>query len=689
MIELAQVEAPLTLFVEGMAGTYLHVRPTGAYDGHAPLSAFASQSADAIYLPESLPGERAADYRVLAMQQVAQRLFGTFELTLPALVATGVNFGDHPTAGTRDAIHAEARLGPLHRLRLRYRLPWLFQNLFECFESARLDARTVQAYPGLRRHYLAWHRDTGDRAASAPTGVFPPQVDPAAALTLQMELGALHERRDAERRHWLAGSALPVDALIAPLCRDSATVIDSVLLADASYRALTATLDLASAVPATAPAPAATPETSADWMERKVRLKDWEMEQAGLKTLLMNAELLDPADVDAAENEGLAGDIKPEGVSLKKVAKAQGGLDPDALERKLAMERSALRHALGEERTLARSYRYDEWDQGAGRYRPRWCCLYESDLDPDPEVDGRDLAARVRPWRDEIRARLSQIKPLGYVRQRGLEDGDELDFNAVLDARLDAAAGRSPDERVYSRKDRLQRDLVCAFLIDLSASTDDPMVDASDASAAREDPADAEPANLRDPWSMDDDLEFEPPQQRRRIIDVQREAMLAMASALETLGDEYGIYGFSGYGRDNVEYYVAKAIGASFTQRTLHSIAAMKPRRSTRMGPAIRHTTQKLLQSGHAMKLMIMLSDGFPQDSDYGPVRGEHDYGVADTARAIEEAEALGIRTFCITVDQSGHDYLARMCPSEQYLIINETAELPAALSKVYARLAS
>ncbi len=348
-----------------------------------------------------------------------------------------------------------------------------------------------------------------------------------------------------------------------------------------------------------------------------------------------------------------------------------------------------MRHALGQDRSLARSYRYDEWDALAQRYRSRWCCLYEEDLVPDPDTDGQALAARVRPWRDEIRARLSQVKPLGYVRQRALEDGDELDFNAVLDSRLEAAAGLTPSDRVYSRKDRLQRDLCCAFLIDLSASTDDPMqLDGDEPlEAAISEPTEA--ANLRDPFDVDYDEIPPPAEPKRRIIDVQREAMLAMATALENLGDEYGIYGFSGYGRECVEYYVAKAIGAPFTPRTLHSIAAMKPRRSTRMGPAIRHTTNKLLASGHAMKLMIMLSDGFPQDSDYGPVRGDHDYGVQDTAKAIEEAEAAGIRTFCITVDQSGHDYLSRMCPSEQYLIINETAELPAALSKVYARLAT
>ena len=87
------------------------------------------------------------------------------------------------------------------------------------------------------------------------------------------------------------------------------------------------------------------------------------------------------------------------------------------------------------------------------------------------------------------------------------------------------------------------------------------------------------------------------------------------------------------------------------------------------------------------MKVLIIISDGFPQDSDYGPERGNHDYGVEDTARALIEAHQKGVETFCVTVDRSGQDYLKRMCPDERYLVIEEMADLPDQLSKVYATL--
>ncbi|MEC7077216.1 MAG: nitric oxide reductase activation protein NorD, partial [Pseudomonadota bacterium] len=194
--------------------------------------------------------------------------------------------------------------------------------------------------------------------------------------------------------------------------------------------------------------------------------------------------------------------------------------------------------------------------------------------------------------------------------------------------------------------------------------------------------------DLRAGWYSALEIEDEEPTEpERKIIDLEQEAMVVMAAALDALGDHYGVYGFSGYGKDCVEIFVAKEMDDGFSHQTLYNIAAMRPRGSTRMGPAIRHSSQKLVASGHAMKVLIVISDGFPQDSDYGPERGNHDYGVEDTARALVEAQQKGIETFCITVDKSGHDYLKKMCPDARYLVLDEIEDLPEQLSKVYTAL--
>jgi nitric oxide reductase activation protein len=177
----------------------------------------------------------------------------------------------------------------------------------------------------------------------------------------------------------------------------------------------------------------------------------------------------------------------------------------------------------------------------------------------------------------------------------------------------------------------------------------------------------------------------EPP--KRRVIDVAKESLALMCEALETLGDGYAIYGFSGYGHDEVEFYVAKEFQDRLSARTWAAMGAMKPRRSTRMGPAIRHALAKIERQEVRMKVLIVVSDGFPQDYDYGPDRTDHEYGIQDTAKALQEAERAGVQTFCVTIDRSGNDYLRRMCPDNRYLIIDEVAALPKELAKVYRTL--
>ena len=116
-------------------------------------------------------------------------------------------------------------------------------------------------------------------------------------------------------------------------------------------------------------------------------------------------------------------------------------------------------------------------------------------------------------------------------------------------------------------------------------------------------------------------------------------------------------------------------------------MAEMKPRRSTRMGPAIRHSLTKLARQDVRQKVLIIVSDGFPQDHDYGPDRTDHEYGIQDTAQALREAAQQGVQAFCVTIDRSGHDYLRRMCPDNRYLVIDEVESLPAELTKVYRAL--
>jgi nitric oxide reductase activation protein len=270
-------------------------------------------------------------------------------------------------------------------------------------------------------------------------------------------------------------------------------------------------------------------------------------------------------------------------------------------------------------------------------------------------------------------------------------DGDNLNWDDLVRYAVDRKRRDVPDDRVYERRDRAARDVATAFLVDLSASTDDPVVkpDATPSNL----PADGSYPHLRDPYDDDPYLwAATPPESTeapRRILDVLRESLWLMAAGLNDWGDAFAVYGFSGYGRLCVEFAVAKEFREPWDARAARALVAMKPRRSTRMGPAIRHAQRKLAATGAALKILVVLSDGFPQDCDYGPDRGNHEYGVADTGQALREAEAAGVRTFCVTVDRSGHDYLQSMCPDDRYRVIEDIDALPGALARIYRHLAT
>jgi nitric oxide reductase NorD protein len=173
----------------------------------------------------------------------------------------------------------------------------------------------------------------------------------------------------------------------------------------------------------------------------------------------------------------------------------------------------------------------------------------------------------------------------------------------------------------------------------------------------------------------------------KRIIDLEKESTVLLIKALETIGDTYGIYGFSGYGRENVEFYVIKDLEEPFGERIKQRIDKIAPVRSTRMGPAIRHATAKLDAHDARVRILFLVSDGRPQDHGYGRDRTEKEYAIHDTHVALLEAKRKGIVPFCLTVDRYGHDYLKQMCDDIGYAVVADIESLPSRITTLYRRL--
>ena len=657
-IALADVESSLALFAEGIAGRYLHIRSNQEFTANPKLTLEESggQNSDTLFLPESVATTHASTYRVLAMEQIGLRECDTLSFRMQTAVEQipGLleRFQPDPNAGPR--------AGDYRLLFTSFSQPALAEDLFLLFEETRIQAHLQRAYPGLTKHLQAYHgsllaseipADLLEQAKRWRMGEPLMLSGPGLQRTLYE---AIVEHRE---------SAATVYDSVAALCGHYEGVLAHYELVESSYRE--------------------TDESLVDWLNREQRVEEWEEELKDINEQLSQSMAMEiPTGQEEEAVYGDAGDGSQRQIDLDiKELKDER----DTLKRRVDMERSAVAHALGKSQGDARSFRYDEWDYLNRNYLRAWCRVFEQRLGTDGEEDIAPLKAVIRAYQNTVQRQLEQIRPTGLERIRRVQDGDELDLNAVIEARQDIRAGQSADERVYSRKERVQRDVSAIFLVDLSASTDDPIhpPEPRDWSNYEEDESDT-----RAGWYASfDEIEEEPEEPGRKIIDLEREAMVVMAAALEALGDSYGIYGFSGYSKDNVELFIAKEPDDAFSHTTLKSIAAMAPKGSTRMGPAIRHATQKLMNTGSAMKVLMVISDGFPQDCDYGPVRGNHDYGVEDTAKALQECQQKGIETFCMTVDKSGHDYLKRMCPDERYMIIEEMEDLPSQLTKVYAAL--
>ena len=309
-------------------------------------------------------------------------------------------------------------------------------------------------------------------------------------------------------------------------------------------------------------------------------------------------------------------------------------------------------------------YLYDEWDRNIGTYRRGWCTLYEHSPDArDPNF----LKATMDEYGDlarRIRAKFESIAPETQRRQTRLADGDDIDLDSAVEALLDMKSGAMVDPRIYTRNGLKDRSSAVAFLFDISASTAE-IVDRAN--------------NNLNPQSCSGRGGA------KRILDFEKQSITLLSAALDYLGDTYGVYAFSGYGRDNVEFYTFKDLNEKADiMEVAARIGALKPHHATRMGAAIRHTTSKLMECDARVKFLFLLSDGRPQDKEYSREEGDKAYAVDDTRLALMEARKGGITPFCLTVDRQGNEYMGDMMAGINYEILYDIRTLPARLAHLY-----
>ncbi|MCZ6539160.1 MAG: hypothetical protein O6922_04970, partial [Chloroflexi bacterium] len=329
------------------------------------------------------------------------------------------------------------------------------------------------------------------------------------------------------------------------------------------------------------------------------------------------------------------------------------------------------------------TYTYPEWDFRANEYKPNWCIIHEKVMTDGEPNFYRETLADNASLLAQIKRQFELVIPEMYRKQKRLEDGEEHDLDAVLEAVIDLRAGVSPDEKLYWRRNKNERSVAVAFLLDMSASTAEAIDEAkkpSDDWGAPDDPVEYM-VWLRSRRSEGMRRTY------KRIVDVEKEGITLLVNSLEALGDTYGIFGFSGYGRENVEFYTIKDLDERFSDIVPRRIDRIAPLHATRMGPAIRHTAAKLAEVEARSRFLFLISDGRPQDRGYSREGVEKEYAVHDTRQALVEARQMGITPFCLTVDKAGHDYMKTMMDDFSYEVLPDISLLPIRLPQLYRNL--
>ena len=330
-------------------------------------------------------------------------------------------------------------------------------------------------------------------------------------------------------------------------------------------------------------------------------------------------------------------------------------------------------------------YLYDEWDFRDETYKKNWCLVNEKTIGEGDLVYYEETLEKYSDIVKDIKKQFELINPETYRKIKRLQDGEEQDLDLTVEAMIDLRSGITPSEKLYWRRNKVERSIAVAFLLDMSASTAEAIDDSTSQS---------------DEWSAPSDPEkyMEWLRKRRsqgfrrsykRIVDLEKEGLILLLDALETLGDKYGIFGFSGYGRENVEYYTIKDLDEKFSSTIPKRIDRISPLHATRMGPAVRHCASKLMQTDERSKFIFLISDGRPQDRGYSREGVEKEYAVNDTKKALLEAKKQGITTFCLTVDKEGHDYMKSMMDDLSYEVLDDISSLPLRIPQLYKNLTS
>lgn len=643
-VPLAWVKGQLNRYLQARTGRLIAVRPLSDLGAGATAVSWVCSDGNAIYLADENSCFDSADlnrelYKDLVRLEAGYFEYGTFDFDLERAADRYAAVARCVDAAADDGHRSFTCDGELFVR--SFHLPALAEDLFTIFEQSRITARMRRDYPGLIRNVIPKLRKAFDYRTGGETSAI---------------LAALYG-------HFVLGLPLPVlernwqRTLVRQIAAHCAARAEQPLFVESSADRVCRAMELFQDLRRIRGKPA---EPFVPPFGRRL---DWRLVSAANAGCAATVQSL----TEALAKHGLSvyrsdlrrrleagrGRIGSDDIEQLVLARGGDGTASRAAIQSTSHELAALLKAAGVAADPApvrngSTIRYPEWDANMQDYLHDHTHVHE--IDAASETNGdvyRKTLLKHRGLVARMRRAFELLKPEGLALLRQWPEGDAFDYRALIDFAIDRRAGLIPSQRLYIKRLKQRRDVAVLLLVDLSRSTANPVK-----------------------------------RRHTTVLGVAKEALVLFSEALQVVGDAYAIAGFSGTGRHSVDYFRIKDFSDPLTDIVKARISALQPQRSTRMGAAVRHATAQLEGVSSRVRLMIVLSDGFPNDVGY-----KSDYAIADTYRAVQEARARHFHVKAITVNIGSDPRLDDLYGRFHHHVIEDVTELPDKLLRLYSVL--
>lgn len=348
--------------------------------------------------------------------------------------------------------------------------------------------------------------------------------------------------------------------------------------------------------------------------------------------------ILEQVNVDRTEDDSFDEDALYNAQDLDEITLGQKKAN---LNSRLKMDLD-IKASINEEYPIGRGHFLDEWDYTKKTYLNNYVRIKPIISVNTEEIP---LPKRLQKTVKKIQSELDLLE-INRFKNNHLPYGDEI----CIDTWIDYKGHKNKSlhhQKFYENFEKKTRDMATLILADISLSTEAGIT------------------------------------QEIRVIDMIKDGLMVFSQALEKLEDKFAIYAFSSNKNTNVKFHIIKNFKEKYSNLIRGRIEAIKPGYYTRLGAAIRESTKILNKQQNQNKLLLIISDGKPNDID----RYDGRYGIEDTKKAIEEVKQKGITPFCITIDIEAKDYLSYLFGKNGYAVVRDSKKLPKIMPGVYINL--